>query len=328
MNISVKVKNSIETVLKKIKADTFNENDIKLLLIDIRETIRNESLLRELADFVAHPSRDKGIFNRILNVRYLKIKLLDGQKDKLTEEVQKRIKTETELSAFFLGAINTRKIEKKIFEILLNDGFDDISDSLFREHYPITKKQAKKLIIDNYQLDPDKIYYNLKSEKFFLQVDDVLKFLRGTIQARPVFSQQTFEKEILKALERVINTNNLDKTYIEFVKKRSKTILLCVLCLLHDCKFIFYDGHIGSCYLSIYPKNNDNLSEIPEKDSLIALISDKVGFQMPLFVSNMQIGEFIDTDQNNIEDQQFMRRIPWIKADRSEDNQLVLQELT
>jgi len=66
MNISIKTKTSINSHLDKIKNDTFQEVDIKLLLIDIREHIREETLLRELADFIAHPSRTRGIFNKKL----------------------------------------------------------------------------------------------------------------------------------------------------------------------------------------------------------------------------------------------------------------------
>ncbi len=64
MNISIKVKNSIIAQLDKIKNDTFQEEDIKELLRDTRPMIREESLLRELADFFSHPEgTDRGIFN-------------------------------------------------------------------------------------------------------------------------------------------------------------------------------------------------------------------------------------------------------------------------
>ena len=324
MNISVKVKSSIQNKLEKIKNDSFNEDDIKLLLIDIREDIREESLLREFADFIAHPNRDKGIFNKTLNARYLKFKLLDEQKEKLTEEQQKQIKTERQFSDFMLGAINTEKVEKKIFEILFIDGLADIDDKLFNTHYPISKKQVRKLISDSYELDTEKKYYLLKSKKDFARVDDALKFIRGTIQAKPVFNQTTFEKEIQKAISRTVNVLNLDKSYLVAVKKHSKSILLCILCLLHDAKFIFHDNHIGTCFLSLYPTGKKSIGEQATKESLIALIATDISVTMPIFVSNIKIKDHSLLSEEEISKFQTMERIPWFATTRNAENKLLL----
>lgn len=153
MKISIKQKTSIKSELDAVKNETFSEGDIKMLLIDIRESIREETLLREFADFVAHPNRDKGIFNKTLNARYIKLKLIDEQHKKLDSEQQKKIKTERQLSDFLLGGISINKVEKKLFEILFYDGLNDISDRLFEDHYRLTKTQVQKLVSDSYQLD-------------------------------------------------------------------------------------------------------------------------------------------------------------------------------
>jgi hypothetical protein len=326
MNISIKTKASIHAQLEKIRNDSFKEDDIKLLLIDIREDIREESLLREFADFIAHPKRDKGIFNKALNIRYLKFKLLDEQIEKLNEEQQKKIKTNRQYSDFMLSAINIEKVEKKIFEILFIDGLADIDDKLFTMHYPISKKKVKKLISDNYQLDTGKKYYHLKSRKDFARVEDALKFIIGTIHAKPIFNQATFEKEILKAVTRTINDLNLDKTYLASVKKHSKSILLCILCLLHDAKFIFHDKHIATCFLSLYPQGKKSISEPVTKESFIALVSADTRVTMPIFVSNIKIGDHLLLDKTEISKVQHMERIPWINTTRNTENKLLLTD--
>ena len=44
----------------RISAGDFGESDVLLLLILLREGVREGSILRELADFVAHRRREKG----------------------------------------------------------------------------------------------------------------------------------------------------------------------------------------------------------------------------------------------------------------------------
>lgn len=324
MNISIKTKNSIQAQLEKIKNDTFQETDIKMLLIDIREYIREESLLREFADFIAHSSRDKGIFNKMLNTRYLKFKLIDEQRRKLDIIKPKEIKTERQLSDFLLNAISIERVEKKIFEILFIDGLNDIGDKIFDDHYPISKKKVKKLIRDNYQLDTGKKEYILKSRKDFLKIEDALKFIRGTIEASPVFKQITFEKEIQNAIGRAINVLEFDSSYLSPVKKHSKSILLCILCLLHDAKFEFHDKHIGTCFLSLYPSSKKSNNDSANKDDFIALISDDIKANMPIFVSNIKIGDHFSIDETEINNLRYMERIPWINAIRNEENKLIL----
>lgn len=323
MNISIKTKTSINSHLEKIKNDTFQEVDIKLLLIDIRGHIREETLLRELADFIAHPSRTKGIFNKKLNSIYLKFKLIDEQLKKLDFDKQ-NIKTERQYSDFILSAISIEKVDKKLFEVLFFDGLDDIDEKLFIKYYSMKKKQIKKLISDNYQLI-DKKYYQLKSKKDFAKIEDILKFIRGTIQAKAVFNQQTFEKEIQKAIGRIINVFELDKSYLPAVKKSSNSILLCIMCLLHDSKFIFHDNHIGTCFLSLYPSDKKTISDEVSRDSYIALISDDIGVNMPIFISNIKIGKHIFLDAPEISNRRYMERIPWINAIRNKQNQLMLK---
>lgn len=324
MNISIKLKASIQSRLDKVKNETFAEDDIKLLLIDIRESIRAESLLREFADFIAHPTRHKGIFNKTLNTRYIKLKLIDEQHKKLDTELRNKFQTERQLSDFLLSGVDINKVEKNLFEILFINGLADISEKVFRDHYPLTKKQVQKLLKDSYQLDNKKHFYELKNKKSSALIEDALKFIRGTIQANAVFNQQNFEKEFIKATTRFINILNLDKSYSKAIQKNLRPILLCILCLLHDSKFVFHDNHIGTCFLSIYPDDNKSLYNKPDKNSLIAIISDDIGVQMPLFISNIKISEHLNLDGFTLDKLKYMERIPWINAQRNERNKLIL----
>jgi hypothetical protein len=76
---------SLNRSLQKIAADQFDEYDIKMLLIDVREYLREETFLREVADFVAHPQRERGICHKAINARYAKMKMASEGTKKLIE---------------------------------------------------------------------------------------------------------------------------------------------------------------------------------------------------------------------------------------------------
>ncbi len=321
---SVKIKSSIQSQLEKIKKDSFVEDDIKLLLINIRESLTTGSLLKELTNFIAHPTRDTGIFNKALNTRYLKYKLIKEQLSKYNVEQQRLTNTESELGDFLLSGIDLNKIDKNIFEILFLDGLSDISSKVFKEYYPLTKKQIDQLIRKSYTLDNSKKFYFIKPYSKVLILEDALKFIMGTIEASVIFDQKTFEKEIITAIEKIVNEYNFDKSYIGYVKCNLKSILLCILCLLHDSKFLFHDKHIATCFLSIYSPQEQFTNDNAGNESYISLVSDDMGINMPIFVSNLKAHEYIFDNEFN--DHMQMKRIPWINTIRDKDNKLVLSK--
>ena len=68
--MNIQTKHSIISILDKIEEGRFDQDDIKILLIDIRElTGKDEDDLKEIAHFVAHPERTRGlIFDELRKV--------------------------------------------------------------------------------------------------------------------------------------------------------------------------------------------------------------------------------------------------------------------
>ena len=65
------VKHRIESFIIKYDARLFDQDDVYLLLIDLRDSTKKDSLARELGDFLAHPhERDKGLTWEVLNRTY------------------------------------------------------------------------------------------------------------------------------------------------------------------------------------------------------------------------------------------------------------------
>ncbi len=52
----------------EIENGTFDEDGVKLLLIEIREKLKGETFLKEICHFVAHSDRDKGICHKKVDI--------------------------------------------------------------------------------------------------------------------------------------------------------------------------------------------------------------------------------------------------------------------
>lgn len=310
MTESIKLKNSIIDSFDKVTSDTFQESDIKTLLVDIREYIRDQTLLRELADFIAHPKRDKGICYKLLNARYAKLSLFKEQMKRIDKEggfEKLNIKTEWDYSAAVLSSISTDRIKSDLFKILFIDGIEDIEDKVLKKYYKVGKTEILKLLNDSYfQVDGHHILKNLKSRNL---IDDILKFIRGYVSGNTAFKQTEFNKELEISIKRIIDKFKVDGKYLEsFIAHRSK-ILLCIMCLLHDARLTFYDKNEGRIFLTT-------------NDGSLALATDKTIFKFYLFVSDIKIHYYLE--QGSKIEHTDMDEISWINARRDKNNRLLL----
>ena len=107
MDCSIKTKLSIQKNLDSIIKKEFTESNIKELLIDIREFISENAILREMADFMAHPTRDKGLCHSDIDLIYTKLKFT------VPKNAEK---------------FNVTKIPQKLFDTLLIKGVAKIDD--------------------------------------------------------------------------------------------------------------------------------------------------------------------------------------------------------
>lgn len=357
--MSIKVKQAIENCLIKIDQKTFDEDTIRTLLISSREYIKPESLIKELAHFIAHPSRNQGIFHKKINARYTKFKLVQEQFSKHDiETISKNIKNEDELSDFLLSGVNVNKIDAKLFKILYQDGLDDLPEEHLLKYTGFTKLAAQKLLKDSYTKIENYYYLNvLKTEKMITLLkqfpddyeiqltikkstelisnirnanDAIQKVIRGAIHFRSVFETQDLIDEIQTYFLEVLNQFQIDKKYLQIIIDNIEDILLCILCLLHDSKFIFYDKNEARVSLKTYLEdseiiqNNSNLTskELLYEYGVIALYikfktADNKSMSVPLFVSDLKLNTYVtSSDFFNSKINSSIEEITWINAKR------------
>lgn len=300
--------------LKKLENNCFEENDIRLLLIEIRDLLEKESFLREICNFVAHPDRDKGICHNTINSRHAKMKFLkDGMEKLIADGIPAKNpgKDWSFFSNIALGYMQTSKIEKKLFQIIIIEGIKEIPEEKFIEYYNMTKLEVDNLISKVYKID--KGYYVISdkiNEKQYIFIDDLLKFIRGTITGKSAFTQEDIICDLSQGIARIINKENfdIDSKKIEIVVNE---IIVCIISVLHDATFILFDNSIARSYMTITKNDRLNGGFLN-----IDLYADATNFHFPIITTTINIQEYIDTTNDELE--KFVsREIPWINAVRN-----------
>ncbi|TCC88654.1 hypothetical protein EZ428_18630 [Pedobacter frigiditerrae] len=356
--MSVKTKQAITKCLNKIADDTFDEETLRSLLIISREYIKSNGLIKELAHFVAHSDRNQGIFHKQVNNRYAKQKLIDDQLNGAeTKELMEKIKTEDDLSDFLLGGISIYRIDSKLFNILYSDGLEDIPEAHLLKHTNFTKAEVKELFARHYHKeegfhclnttqtrlqhkkiselenisdkDREKIdEYRSNSEilitKIELKIDQIQKVIRGAIYYTSVFDLETFNNEIATTLTVVIKSFSIDQKYMQAIMEHSQDILLCIMSLLHDSKFILYDKKEARNFLGFYlhPPDSNNGENMDNRsiyeDGVLALYTCGAGsITFPLYVSDLLVKDYISADEfNKFAELKSFSESPWITAER------------
>ena len=363
--MSVKTKQAITKCLNRIADDSFDEETLRSLLIISREHIKSNGLIKELAHFIAHSDRNQGMFHKKVNNRYAKQKLIDDQmKGVDTKELMEKIKTEDELTDFLLGGISIYRIESKLFHILYSDGLEDIPETHLLKYTNFTKAEVKELFDRHYYKEGGFHYLNTLQSRWWNnkiselenisdeerkkiedyrsnseilmtkiehKIDQIQKVIRGTIYYSSVFDLETFNNEIATALAVVIKSLSIDQKYIQTIKDRSRDILLCIMSLLHDSKFILYDKKEARNFLGFYLHPQDsNSSEDMDTQSiyekgLLALYTCGAGSAtFPLYVSDLFVKDYISADEfKKFPELTNFSESLWITAERI-DNKLQL----
>ena len=312
---SKKLKERLET----INSGTFDEDEIKLLLIEIRDYLQGESILREVCDFIAHPKRNRGICHKRIDSRYAKQFFAKKRTEELTNEKVFENNQDKPWGFFsdkILDYIKTDKIEKTLFETIIKEGIEEIDDELFQKHYGLSKNDVKSIVSKFYIRNKNDYYLKEDiSEKAYFFIDDLLKFIRGTFTGKSAFDQVEIETDILNAIVRLTSELSMTVDLNEF-KKHLPDIVVCILCIIHDTDFELFDKKIGKSYLSIHP-TKDN------KTYNLGLVVNADNFIFQIVSTSIDVKDYVDTIENEL-DSFSMRPIPWCFSTRDNNGKLRL----
>jgi hypothetical protein len=191
-----------------------------------------------------------------------------------------------------LSYIDTRSIKKDLFSIVILEGIEEIDESLFVKYYGKSKSEIRSLVVDSYHCS--KGFYLIKSVNSarFRLVDDVLKFIRGTITGKPAFAQIDLECQLCDAVGR---RQDLPREYVlsvvESIKRGFDDIMICIFSILHGAKFCLFDKTQAVAYLSI-----------DKMDGCLCLMANANDFHFPLISSSMSPEKYIVESDREIFD--------------------------
>lgn len=207
--IEVKAKRSIQ----KIEQGSFSEDDIKLLLIDLREYSDTKSIFREIAHFIAHNKRDSGLTFLSLYKVYCRMRAY-GEFQYHTKQL--------DLS---------KPIEKWFYDFVLFQ-LDEIESHILKKKYGFSRKHAKKTF-KSFFSEEKGIYKCVKAVDQGLI--NIVNEASSFIKIKPLFSCDEIVSsfsDTFKKLGLLIDSNDFEK--------QSEKLILGLLVLMHKREF-----HIG-----------------------------------------------------------------------------------
>lgn len=314
-----KLISSINRVFQKFDSQTFDEYDIKLLLIDIREFLKEETFLREVSDFVAHPERNKGICHQATDSRYARMKMAKiGGKRLIDEKIWENNldKPEGFFSDQILNYIDPKKISTTDYRLFVQNSLTDIKEELLIENYKLTKKDIQKILDNCYSKNNGHYILKPLSKKSFLLLDDLLKFLRGTITTQGVVTQVEITRDLKSAIKKLNKLSGFSLN-VNLIDEVIEPVIVCIIALLHDSDFIMYDNHKAKSFLSIHGQNLDTEIHPPKFDYFtLTLMIDADSFIFPILTTNIRYENYIEStiDPETLN----LQRVPWVFTKRIE----------
>lgn len=308
--------------LKRIENDTFDERDIKLLLIEIRDLLKNESFLREVADFIAHPERERGLCHVTINSRYAKMKFNNEGTQRLLDDGTFAKNSDKPFSFFsnqILDYIQTERIKRDLFDIIIREGLEEIPDDLFLQHYKINKDKVRAIVTSSYVKSNG--YYQVKPKikgNDFLLLDNLLKFIRGTITGISAFNEKDLKLDLLSGITRIIETLQIEIGIDEIVSQFDN-IIVCIISILHESTFRMFDGTVATAYMTV--SRADALEE--NITQYLSLNIQTPNFSFPLISTDILVKKYVSFDDDYIKRYEGII-LPWNYIERNEENRLML----
>lgn len=226
MKIPDKIKRDIGKRLEEISLNTFSRDTIKLMLIEIREYLPQKSALKEIAHFVAHPERDKGLILETVNYAYNRSRVLFRQ-----------------LSGSKPG---------KGLELDINKLPVDVYETVVW-HFTHIKPNVRKLKSFTRSFEFDRVgnFYKPKKEI----INETIKHIQeaiGILSLQPALSQDNIIQQILTTVKQLGLAE-----YAESISAMQNSIMVCILSMLHQSLFYLKDGNTAEAHLSNDPVVTD-----------------------------------------------------------------------
>jgi|GEM_PF-3710508 len=250
--VNKKLMISIGAHIRAILEEQFDEDTVKLLLMDIRDFSNGLDNLREICHFVAHPERNQGSIHTKILSRFLRLKYMHEIMERAMAERDIHVPGPKEdFGDYVFRTVpieHYHEFEKKYFELILLGGINDFDDSFFVKILRKSKGEVVRLVSSNYKKVKGRYILRPTHDT------DIIKtifLLETSVQFRSLISEDEILKELKISLFRIASEINLTKPDVELVFFRKDDLFLSILGLLHDISFVWNGTTIGRSFLSV-----------------------------------------------------------------------------
>lgn len=229
--ISATHRRAIRSLVKKIDEGSFSQDDILLLLINIRDLIENnDSFTKELAHFIAHPERSRGVCYDDMNLRAVILNLMAGQ--------LKLLSTPAEIL----------NIKKNLYDIIFNIGLQkwiNREPAIVGKNKISERKSIKSLVDNFYDFDKSTQSYRLKNPANFNQVIKIVNNCVNNLSTYPIIAIEEVIKQFNADVKTVFKKHIADVQYRDSILNCANDISMCIFSLFQDAQFQIFNGDQG-----------------------------------------------------------------------------------
>lgn len=231
----------VSIIIDKIIDKSFDENDVRNLLLEIRDYLPKDSIIRDIAHFVAHPkTRDRGVVHNDLSLFAYKIKR--------AADIDKE-------------PIKIKEMSKEFYEMIIYgikqlDGDININGQLTKPN------EAVNIFRGRFKYS--RPYYTLKEPITRKELDsliDIMKNVFCMIVIKPFLTKGDLVDMLNKSISCLLN--DFDKNIII---TNSTEIMICLMSVIQNVNFILYDK--SRAYLEWEPYSFKENGEINDGISL------------------------------------------------------------
>lgn len=256
------IKRKIISKLKIVETGNFNAEDIELLLIYIRDKISGFHILKEIAHFVAHPDRDKGILCQDIDILYSKFKYMPIQG---------------------VDALDYNKIDQNVYTLLFNKGIEILSDQYLIESLGKNRECLIKYLDNNIYSKKCGVY-SVKEGRVD-EARNILKIIHHEPDPnRFMLSQKDIITEFVESITKICTEYNIKFVARNILKSQTK-IMFCIFELLQDSMFLLHDGAVARGCIALSSHN-----ELYQKEKNIKNLHFEFNAIIPIQRSYMVTG--------------------------------------
>lgn len=211
--LSLQARKTLSKQIERLRSTQFDDGEVHRILVGLREELPADSILRDLADFI-HADRTKGPCWEHVSRFHACCSMIAGEVRPALEAVP-----------------------KNIFEFCVHALFETPKEEL-KVKVDARKDLVMRDLKSRYRLDRHAQVYRLHG-RIRTETLESLLWISGVLRVRPAFKQEPVIAQLSGVLDEIEPGSK------QVVEANKEEIVLCLLALLHQTRFLLYGGAIG-----------------------------------------------------------------------------------